>query len=189
MKKIAFKLTGIAPLMLHNERLANPRDPKTAELKPLISQRKKTPEILDQIAKLEWYAGLYEDKGRVVVPGDNILAAIKEGARKNKLGKQVQSGVFCDKPNFPLEYDGPKNIDKLWDDGRFFDYRSVKVQQNRTMRARPKFQEWAVRVELAYDPEVISESDLIQSVETAGTMIGLCEKRPSFGRFAVEVVA
>lgn len=189
MKRIVAILTGISPIMLHNERLANPRDPHTIELKKLTSQRKKTPEIIDQIAELEWRAGFYEEGGRPVVPADNILATIKEGARKRKLGKQASAGIFAEKRAFPLEYDGPKDIDGLWADGRFFDYRSVKVQQNRTMRARPRFDEWSVRVELVFDPEVMAEDEVIEALETAGTMVGLCEKRPQFGRFTVEVVS
>lgn len=187
MKKIEFVLTGIAPLMMHNERLANPRDPKTAELKTLTSQKKKTPEIQDQIAKLEWFAGLYDDGKKVVVPADNILATVKEAARKRKLGKQVEAGVFSEKKSFALDYEGPKDIKKLWDDGRFFDYRSVALMGKRTMRARPRFDEWQVKAELVFDPELISESDLSEAIATAGAQVGLCEKRPQFGRFSVEV--
>jgi hypothetical protein len=189
MKRFVAVLTGIAPLMLHNERLANPRDPKTIELKKLTSQKKKTPELNDQIAKLEWYAGLYERDGRVVIPSDNILATLKQGARKRKLGKQAEAGVFADARHFDLEYDGPKEIDALWEDGRFFDYRGVKVQQARCMRARPIFAEgWSVKIELFYDPEVLSKDDLIDALQDAGTLVGLCEKRPQFGRFVVEVL-
>ncbi len=189
MKRIEFVLTGIAPLMMHNERLANPRDPQTAALKKLATQRKKSDETLEQVAKLEWFAGLYEQDGVVVLPADNILATIKAGARKRKLGKQAEAGVFSEKRAFPLQYDGPKDIHALWEDGRFFDYRSVKVMQARCMRARPRFDEWSVRVELVFDPEVLSDVDLIEAIETAGTLAGLCEKRPQFGRFSVEVIS
>jgi len=188
LKRIVIELTGISPIMLHNERLANPRDPLTAALRKLTSQRKKTDELLDEIAKREWFAGLYESGGKVVVPADNILACIKEGARKRKLGKQAEAGLFSEARNFPLKYDGPADIEKLWEDGRFFDYRSVAVNQARTMRARPRFDEWSLTFELFFDPEVLSESDLKEAIETAGTLVGLCEKRPQFGRFVSKVV-
>jgi hypothetical protein len=188
MKRFVAVLTGLTSIMFHNERLANPRDPRTIELKKLTSQKKKTPELNEQISKLEWYAGLYESEGRVVIPADNILATLKQGARKRKLGKQAEAGVFSDVRFFPLDYDGPKEIDALWDDGRFFDYRGVKVQQARCMRARPRFDDWSVKIELFYDPEVLSKDDLIDALQDAGTLVGLCEKRPQFGRFSVEVI-
>jgi hypothetical protein len=188
MNIIAMKLTGVAPLMMHNERLANPRDPKTAAYKVLTSQRKKTPELLEQIAKSEWFAGLYDRDDKVVLPADNILATLKEGARKRKLGKQVEAGVFSSKAYFELDYDGPKNIHALWDDGRFFDYRTVAVAQSRVMRARPRFDAWSVDVQVNFDPELISEADLFDSMQVAGQIVGLCEKRPQFGRFSVEKI-
>lgn len=187
MKSISITLTGTAPLMLHNERLANPRDPYTTALKKLTAQKKKTEDVLQQIAKLEWEAGLYVDNDRVVMPADNVLACIKEGARKRKLGKQAQAGVFAECASFEIDYDGPKDIPGLWDDGNFFDYRSVKVQQSRCMRARPRFNAWKLKVRLAFDPEVISAEDLVEAIETAGAVVGLCEKRPQFGRFSTKV--
>lgn len=188
MKSIKMKLTGISPLMTHNERLANPRDPETQKLKALTSIKKKTEELLERIAKQEWEAGLYEEKGVPVIPADNVLACLKEAAKKQKLGKVVAAAVFSQEASFALEYDGPKNREELWQDGRFFDYRTVVVSRRRVMRARPKFDEWSVTVELTFDPEQISEAELMDSMATAGLSIGLCEKRPQFGRFEVERV-
>lgn len=187
MKKIKLTLKGSAPLLMHNERLANPRDEHAVRLKALTSQRKKTPELSDQIARAEWFGGLYEHDGRVVLPADNVLAALKEGARKRKLGRQAEAGVFATQRYFYLEYDGPTDLEALWADGRFLDFRSVGIGQRRVMRARPRFDEWSVTVELAFDPEIISGEDVIEALETAGLTVGLCEKRPQFGRFSVDV--
>lgn len=175
--------------MLHNERLANPRDPHTIALKVLTNQKKKTDETLEQIAKKEWFAGIYEENGVPVLPADNLLATAKEGGRKRRLGKQVECGVFCEQKSFPIEYDGPKTVEGLWKDGRFFDYRSVAVNQRRTMRARPRFDEWAVVASFCYDPEQISEQELIDCLTHAGLSVGLCEKRPQFGRFVVTILS
>jgi hypothetical protein len=186
MKTITATLKGIAPLMMHNERLANPRDPGTAALKKLTTQRKKTEELLEQIAEIEWRLGFYERDGKPVIPSDNVLACVKEGARKRKLGRQVEAGVFSQERYFALAYDGPPTIGELWTDGRFFDYRSVAVNQARTMRARPIFNEWSLPIELTFDEEMISKDDLQDALEVAGLSVGLCEKRPQFGRFTVE---
>lgn len=190
MKTITLKLTGIAPLLTHNERLANPRDPGTAALKKLTTIKGKNEEQLEQIAELEWKLGLYTNsKNEIVMPADNILACLKEGARKRKLGKQVEAGVFAEVQSFPFDFDGPKNIEKLWKGGQHFDYRSVGVAGKRTMRARPIFKTWTTTCKLVFDPEVVSEDDLVEAMTTAGMIIGLCEKRPQLGRFTVTKVA
>ena len=188
MKTLKLKLTGIAPLMMHSERAANPRDKGTIELKKIATQKKKSEETLEQLAEMEWRLGIYEQAGVPCLPADNLLACVKEGARKRKIGKQVEAGVFTEQKYFTLDYDGPKTVDGLWKDGRFFDYRSVGVNQRRVMRARPRFDEWSAVVAMVFDEELISESDLLDVCGIAGLQVGLCEKRPQFGRFQVEAV-
>jgi hypothetical protein len=186
MKTLKAKLVGIAPIMFHSERLANPTDKFTKELKKLTDVRKKTDQTREEIKMLEWRGGFYEHEGRPVVPADNILACILQGARKLKKGKDVSAGVIEGAPHFLLEYEGPKTIDKLKEDARFMDYRSVVIAGRRTMRARPIFKDWGLRIEVKFDPDIIQESELWQSLEIAGERIGLCERRPRLGRFLVE---
>lgn len=187
MESLKAKLAGIAPLLMHNERLANPRDPHTRALKELTAVRKKTDETLAEIQKAEWRGGLYEHNKRVVVPAANVLASLKEGARKLKRGKDIASSVFSLEAFYPLEYDGPKDFEALYDDGRFADYRSVGVNQSRVMRSRPIFPEWAIKIDLQYDADVVDHATLSQSLEIAGVQIGLCDHRPQFGRFTVSL--
>lgn len=188
MQEIKVRWKGVAPIMFHNERLANPTNEHTRELKKLTSQRKKTDDILEQIKKIEWRAGFYDVNDRVVVPSDNVLATTINGARKLKKGKDVNAGVFAQEAYFPLEYDGPKGFEKLWEDGRFLDYRGVVINRSRCMRARPVFQTWSLIVTLFFDPEIVTESELRQSMKIGGEVIGLCERRPRCGRFFVEEV-
>lgn len=186
MKEMKVKLVGVAPIMFHNERLANPTDPFTRELKTLTKQKNKTDEILEQIKKLEWRAGFYENDGRPVVPEDGLLATLTNGAKKIKKGTDVKAAVLCKEPFFYLEYEGPKTIEKLYDAGGFVDYRSVVVSQKRTMRARPIFRNWSVTATYLYDEEIVSPSEMKQAIEIAGERIGLYERRPRCGRFIVE---
>ncbi len=172
--------------MFHSERLANPTDPYTRELKKLTGQRKKTDEVLEDIKWLEWRAGFYERDGRPIVPEDNILAVTNRGARKFKRGKDVNSGVLSAHSHYFLEYEGPKEIDALKGDVRFLDYRSVVVSRSRCMRARPIFREWALNVEWLYDPDVIDEASLKQAIIQGGHYVGICERRPRCGLFDVE---
>lgn len=189
MQSLKARLVGVAPLCFHSERLANHTDPFTRELKKLTNQRKKTDETLEEIRWLEWRAGFYEQDGKVVVPADNVLATVLNGARKSKMGKEVEAGVIEGAAYFPLEYDGPKTIEGLRKDVRFCDYRSVVVGGRRVMRARPIFRDWALNVELLFDPEIIEHSHLAKALEIAGERVGMCERRPRWGRFTVEKVS
>lgn len=188
MQELKCKLVGIAPIMFHNERLANPSDPYTREIKKLTSQRKKTEEIFEQIKRIEWRAGFYERDGCPVVPSDNVLGCFQNGAKKTKRGQDFNASVIAPVAFFPLIYDGPKKIDDLYGDGtsNWVDYRSVVVNRARCMRARPIFREWELEVQLQYDEEIFNLEDLQQCIETAGERIGLCERRPRCGRFLVE---
>jgi hypothetical protein len=186
MEKFKFRLRGVAPLIMHNERLANPRDPYAKALKPLTAKKNKTDEVLEQITKLEWRGGLYDVSGKIIMPSANIIACLVEGARKLKRGKDIESSVFAEEAFCSFLYDGPKSIEDLYADNKFLDYRGVVVNGKRIMRSRPIFHSWEVRGELVYDSEVINKDTMDESLEIAGLRIGLCDHRPQFGRFEVE---
>lgn len=186
MKTMKMKFTGVSPIMFHNERLANPTHPMTRELKKLTLVKKKTDDVLEQIKWLEWRCGFYENDGVPVVPADNVLAVGLNGAKKMKLGRQFSAAVIETEPFFVLGHKGPKTIDKLEHDERFCDYRTVVVSQRRMMRARPIFREWWLQVGVQFDPELMQESEVLRSYEIGGEQIGLCERRPRYGRFLVE---
>lgn len=186
METLKAKLVGVAPIMFHSERLANPTDPFTRELKKLCAQRKKTDQQLEEIKWLEWRGGFYEADGKPVVPSDNVLACVLQGARKLKKGKDVSAGVISTEPHFALDYEGPKTIEKMKRVDSFCDYRSVVIAGRRTMRARPIFKSWSLSIQLMFDPEIIELREVMQSLEIGGERIGLCERRPRYGRFLVE---
>lgn len=186
MQTLKAKLTGVSPIVFHNERLANHTDPYTRELKKLNAVKKKTDDTYEEIKWLEWRAGFYDHEDRVIIPADNILATGRNGARKLKKGKDFDAAVIEAEPLFHLEYDGPKTIDKMKGDMRFCYYRTVVVQGRRVMRARPIFKQWSLAIALMFDPDIIQKSELMQSLEIAGERVGLCERRPRFGRFTVE---
>ncbi len=187
LERLNVKLTGIAPLMMHNGRLADPTNKWTIELKKLTSNRKKTDEDLLQIRRVEWFGGLYiDDKDRVCVPADCVLAVVLGGAKKSKDGKETQVAVFETQPWYPLKYDGPTSLDKLYTDGRFDDYRSVVISQKRVMRCRPIFPSWSLDVSLDVNTDIIDARKVVKAFEMAGERVGLLEYRPRYGRFTAE---
>jgi hypothetical protein len=187
MAKFEAKLVGVAPLLMHSQRLLDKMTGAAKEMAAVTKKKQKTDDDMLTIKRLEWYAGIYLDEtGRVAIPADNILAAVIEGARKSKLGKQAQAAVFDNAAYFQLIYSGPKDLAALYADGRFCDYRGVRNQANRVMRSRPIFREWACSISLTFNESVIDPGQLKQALEVAGEQVGLGDWRPRYGRFHVE---
>lgn len=187
-QELTFKITGVSPLVLHNGRTANPLDFYAKEMKKLTSKRKKTDADYEQLAKLEWYAGLYTMDGKVVIPADLLEAAFINGAKKFKMGKQSQISMFVP-AHSPLIFDGDDlPIDELYakhlTDGLFSV--PVRIGTAKTIRTRPRFDVWSVQVTLNFDEDGIDESMMKQIVVKTGTDVGLGDWRPRYGRFAVE---
>lgn len=180
-------LTGTAPLLMHNSRLSNPLDPATKALKKVTGKRQKTDDDHEQIARLEFAGGLYLDPDvGPYIPGENIARALVDGAKLTKMGVKVTRGVFISTDVNPLAYDGPRDEQKLWDAG-WRHMASVKIGTSRTMRCRPWFPEWRVQADGILDPSVLELDDLAAIADNAGSMIGLGDWRPRFGRFTATV--
>lgn len=180
-----YQIQGVAPILLHNVQMADPLSEISKLIKEVSSKRKKTEADHAELARLEWYGGLYLDKDKhIVIPGENIESMLVAAAKKNKLGSQFKAAIYSD-GNWPLIYDGPKDIDKLWDCGKFINKTSVKIQQARIIRTRPMFSNWQLKFSVHYLSDTIDVKQLNEAVVIAGRIIGLCDWRPRFGRFEV----
>lgn len=189
MLNFRIDITGTAPLIQHNSRLANPLDPATKALKEVTSKRIKSDEDHEIMARLEHAGGLYLDPDvGPYLPGENISRCLVDGAKITRNGVKVTRGVFISTNVNPLAYKGPRTVDGLWEDKRFVHMASVKVQTSRVMRTRPVFHEWATAAEGILDESVLNFSDLVSITEQAGALCGLGDWRPRFGRFTAKVV-
>lgn len=178
------EIIGTAPMLMHSARLSNPMDPVARELKKVTSKRNKSEEDYGQAARLEFMGSLYFDaQVGPYIPGPNILRCLVDAGRKRKLGTKVTAGVFIKNEVNALAYTGPRDQDGLWRDENFRSQVSAKVGMSRVMRTRPRFAEWATSATLIVDPEVMDTDDLAQVVQIAGSMIGLGDWRPTYGRF------
>lgn len=185
-----FRITieGTAPLLMHNSRLANPLDPAAKELKRVTGKRKKTDDDYAEAARLEHLGGLYLDPDvGPYIPGDNIWRSLLDAARKHRMGPKIEGGVLVTTDVNPLAYPGPRTAEALWGDENFRHMASVKVQKARLMRCRPIFRQWRTEATGVIDPSVIDLAELAQVAETAGTLIGLGDWRPRYGRYAAQV--
>ena len=188
MKVITLRFNGSCPLLMHSERGANPLDKSVQAHKKLTSKRAKTDEDQIAIAWSEYQLAIYHDAEiGPYIPAQNIDRTIVEGARKNKLGKKFESSARCTLDKIPVIYEGPRDVRGLYDAG-FVDVRSVGVNRARVMRVRPVFRSWSLQFDFAYDETEIEEDSIVLAAESAGRLVGLCDYRPRFGRFDVEVV-
>lgn len=187
MKSLAIKITGLAPLLMHSDRFANPLDPLTKAHKELTGKRKKTDDDHIAIARSEFIGGCYWRKGvGFYIPGQNMDSSLIGAAKLQKLGVKFKQGVQVLEDDLPLS--GFENIspDKLWTDPEHIDARGVKVGMAKLIRYRPIFRKWSIKATIAVNEDVVSISDVKKALIDAGALIGLCDNRPRYGRFAVE---
>jgi hypothetical protein len=181
-------ITGTAELLMHNARLSNPLDPAAKAMKAVSSKRVKTDDDYEELARLEHLGSLYLDPDvGPYMPGQNIERCLVDAAKVTKSGVKVTRGVFISTNINPLAYKGPRTPEDLWGDENFRHLGSVKVQQNRVMRCRPMFRQWRTAAEGTLDTRVLSLDELRGIAETAGSMIGIGDWRPRYGRFIAEV--
>jgi hypothetical protein len=188
--KVKVSIKGRSPLMMHNVRLANPRDPFTKKLKEYTSKRNKTDDDHDQIAKIEFLGGLYyHESVGIHIPGYCLDATFYNGSKKFKKGPAFKMGAMTLEDRVKLIYKGPETPDELFENGGFDDIRAMSAQGRsgggKIMRCRPVFPEWSCTFTLLFDPSLISETDLRRAVEIGGEQIGVLESRPRYGKFEI----
>jgi hypothetical protein len=187
--KITIELTGTSPLLMHNPRMVDPDFELTREIKSITSKRKKTDEDLQNIEKLEWFGGLYEENGVVVQPTAKVRKCLINTGRISKMGKMIERALSFSSLNVPLIYEGPKEPAKLFGNKVFHSRLSVGVGNKRVMRVRPKFFPWALRVPgLFIEDAGINFDEFRRIVELAGVVEGIGDNRANgYGRFSAEV--
>lgn len=186
---ITFKLNSTRPLIMQAETLANPLHPGTKAHKAVAGKRKKTEDDHLWLLKDEFLLnGYFDDKLGPYLPAINFEACLAEAAKATKQGKLVKQAVSVITDKAPLQYDGPRDPQKLYGDGgtKFVDVRGVGVMGKKVMRCRPIFLEWSAEFDVAFMPDLIDPQDLIRIVAHAGRVIGVGTYRPRFGRFDVE---
>jgi hypothetical protein len=172
MKKISCKVKGISGLLMH----AFPMVP--IENPPI---EKRSPE---EQAELAAYRD--PDTRGLYVPGLAIqrsfiaAAAFSKGKGRASLQKQAAACLFVFPDRVPL---GVKDY--------ALDARPIVVPatRGRVIRYRPRLDAWAIAFEIEYDESLLTERQVRQIVDDAGSRVGLLDFRPEkkgpFGRFIV----
>ncbi len=189
------------PLMMHSNQAVDPLNKYHQAMKPMSAKRNKTIDDLELLARIEWESGLYvsPEDGYLCIPSLNLEKCFIIGARKSKDGKKFEQGVRLVENYCRLVFDGRLlKIDKTDDipNSQFdeiytpehIDRRPVCVQRNTIIRTRPIFPDWWFECTVAYDENVLDELVLLSCINVSGNYIGLCDMRPKYGRFDVEVL-
>lgn len=186
MEKIKVRITGTTPLLMHAATGADPLNKLTKAHKVLTSKRKKTDEDYEMIAKSEWLMGLYHDQKLGPYISDSMLeSSLIDGAKLRKLGTTFKRGVKVLEDKMALRYDGPREIEKMWDAG-MYDARNVNVGRNKIMRYRPILTEWSFEATILYDEAITDGVTIFECLTDAGAYCGLGDYRPKFGRYEVK---
>lgn len=185
MKTLTFEIESIVPLLMHDDKTANPLHEITKKLKALTSKRQKTDEDYIEIANIEWNASLYYENGKYVIPTKVIEGTLKESAKHFKKGKQIKQAIVIIE-DMVLEFkDSKLTPDKLYKKIEYSDMRTVKVGQAKTTRCRPKFDSWKGTFTIMLDDEKLNVEEIEQIVANAGKYVGFCDYRPKYGRFQI----
>ncbi|SLD35244.1 hypothetical protein [Mycobacteroides abscessus] len=191
MKQFTIEIRGINPLLMHNSRLSDEFDPIVKAIKKITAKKtKQTEDDRWEKRRLEFLGSLYFDETvGPYMPGLNIEQCLLHAARMTKNGKDIERGLRITSDINPIAYDGPRDLDGLWDKGNAAHVHnaSVKVQRARIIRTRPVFRQWATVAEGMFDPEILDFESLLSFGEKAGQYIGLGDWRPRFGTFEATI--
>lgn len=187
-ENIKFRITGTRRLLMHSGRLADPLDEVAKGLAKLTSKRLKTEADYEAIGRTEWHGSLWLDGGFPCLPAEALMATFVKAAGSRKRGPQARAGLVV-RENARLEYDGPRDMDELWELQEFRLRVPVRVGVNsRTMRTRPCFQDWSAMFTAMYMPTLLNRDEVVDTFANAGFTQAIGDWRPQNGTFSVEVI-
>jgi hypothetical protein len=130
-----------------------------------------------------------EGGGKVCVTSEVIEATLIRAAKKNRMGEIFKSGVIVDGTPILEGPNLPGSVKALFAKrASWRDIRPVKVQRATVMRTRPIFRDWSLIVPIQFMDDLITEAQLKDTITEAGQVVGICDYRPKYGRFNVEVL-
>lgn len=170
IKRVKCTIEGTSAVLMHK-----------FPMEPIKAIEKKTPE---EQAELAAYRDPETDK--LYIPGIAIqrsfvgAATYSKGKGRASLQKPVAACVmvspeYCDLGVKEYKIDSRPIV--------------VPSTRGRVIRHRPRLDTWAVSFEIDYDDELLTETQVRQVVDDAGSRVGLLDFRPErkgpFGRFVV----
>jgi hypothetical protein len=171
-------IEGTAPLLFHSWNIDSIAE-KAKSAKG--SKSKKSDDIESYVYRIS------DEDRRLGIPTVNFHAAIIEAARyvqdprspRKSARDLAKAGIIADAAVAPFMPDTEE-----WD---FIDRRRVTVQRAGITRERPAMRVgWRVAFDLVVTtPEYIDKALLRSLIQNAGRLVGLCDFRPTHGRFDI----
>jgi hypothetical protein len=187
IETVRLRITGTKRLIMHNGRLADPLDPITKDLARLTSKKSKTEADHLEISRVEWFGGLWLHEGKPCIPAEALMATFVQAAKTQNKGPAAKVGLIVEN-HATLIYEGPHDMDELWEDTNFRLRVGVRLRNARMMRTRPRFDDWSAEFTARFFPSLLDPEQIVDFYKTAGFMKGLGDWRPQHGNFSVQVI-
>ena len=170
VEKYNVQIKGTRPLLMHS----------CASM--LEESRNKTTRSKEYDPKTDAENALYKDaEGNIVIPSFCVLSCLRESAKNfqvpGKGKKTYKAFIFAGVQIEPID------IPLISDDSYEVDLKPVVVQRSRIVRARPRFDTWALAFRIEIVDPIITPQILKQIIEDAGRYNGLLDFRPLYGLF------
>ena len=172
MKKIKVKIKGISGLLMHAYPMCPIENPPIEKWPP------------EEQAELASYRDT--NSSELYIPGIAIqraliaAAAFSKGKGRASLQKQAAASLFIFPEHILL------GIRDFTIDARCV---VIPATRGRIIRYRPRIDSWMAAFEVEYDESLLTEKQVRQIVDDAGSRVGLLDFRPEkkgpFGRFIV----
>tara|TARA_R110000764_G_scaffold233159_2_gene325913 strand:+ start:6086 stop:6670 length:585 start_codon:yes stop_codon:yes gene_type:complete len=184
-RNFSARIEGASPLLLHNIRLSDPLDEHAKAIKVVAKKRTKTDDDLEELSRLEWLGSIYEHGGRLVMPGANLTACIRDAGKTRKLGTAVKRGLLMP-GDWEIDHRYiKKSIQVMSRMSEMRERKSMKVGQARVMRTFPCVRDWSISFTGSFHPEIMNIEDIEDLLNLAGQVTGIGDLRPNYGRFSV----
>ena len=189
-QRATLTLTGTSPLLMNSGDVD--RDGEEYRAYYLLGQKRgKSLDDDARLRELEWALAMYLDETvGPFIPGKNVKELLRSAATKFRKGEDIKRSLVVIDYRVPLLYDGPRDQASLWEQGYRYTTLAANggVSRGRVWRCRPKFEDWALVAEIAYDPEDL-DFDFLNIVVDRSRKFGLGDYRPEFGSFEAELIA
>jgi hypothetical protein len=201
MKRYKITLTGERDLLLHHDNIDFSERVKKWQKDP--ANRAKSVAGDDRSPAWSWIGYLYHDKKQLVIPADNLMTVLREGAKRVSTGKrggtfksQSQSSILINEESWPLLINGEsvdwKEVANFGDDEDFEKHQKIaevlgfelfvkraKIGNSKHVRVRPRFQNWSCQGTVTILDDTINKETLEMILSQAGRFAGLGDWRPS----------
>lgn len=174
--RLEVKLLGTSSLLFHAWNIASIAE-KASSAKG--SAAKKTDNIESYV---------YRDQdGHIGIPGQNLASSLAISGKFRQDPRSPRKSAFdlCKAGIVPLSDVAPfEPLTEKWD---YEDARRVTVQRAGITRVRPAMRAgWQATFDLLITtPEYLGLPFMADLISQAGRLVGLCDFRPTFGRFSV----